>query len=59
MLELLRDLRRGEEDEFDFDRSLRIAELQDEIADIEAKLEIMTAKQESWRATEKTIMSCP
>lgn len=55
MLELLRDIRRGEDDEFDLDRNLRIAELQEDIADIEATLEIMRAKQESWHAKEKSL----
>ena len=55
MLELLRDLRRGEEDEFDLDRSLRIAEVQEELADIETRLEIMVAKKESWRMKEREI----
>ena len=54
MLELLRDIRRGEEDEFDLDRSLDIAELEGEIADAESALEIWRAKRESWDAKEKT-----
>ena len=33
MLELLRDIRRGEEDEFDLDRNLDIAGLEGEIAE--------------------------
>ena len=53
MLELLRDIRRGEEDEFDLDRSLDIAELEGEIADAELALEIWRAKRESWYAKEK------
>lgn len=53
MLELLRDIRRGEEDEFDLDRSLDIAELEGEIADAESALEIWRAKRESWDAKEK------
>ena len=53
MLELLRDIRRGEEDEFDLDRSLDIAELEGQIADAESALEIWRAKQESWYAKEK------
>ena len=53
MLELLRDIRRGEEDEFDLDRSLDIAELEGEIADAESALEIWRAKRESWYAKEK------
>ncbi|MCZ6678799.1 MAG: hypothetical protein O7E52_16315 [Candidatus Poribacteria bacterium] len=56
MLELLRDIRRGEDDEFDLDRSLRIAELQEDITDIETTLEIMGAKQESWRMREKALV---
>ena len=44
MLELLRDIRRGEEDEFDLDRSLDIAELEGEIADAESALEIWRAE---------------
>lgn len=53
MLELLRDIRRGEEDEFDLDRSLDIAELEGEIADAESALEIWRAERESWYAKEK------
>ena len=53
MLELLRDIRRGEEDEFDLDRSLDIAELEGQIADAESALEIWRAKRESWYAKEK------
>ena len=53
MLELLRDIRRGEEDEFDLDRNLDIAELEGEIADAESVLEIWRAKRESWYAKEK------
>ena len=53
MLELLRDIRRGEEDEFDLDRNLDIAELEGEIADAESALEIWRAKRESWYAKEK------
>ena len=53
MLELLRDIRRGEEDEFDLDRSLDIAELEGQIADAEAALEVWRAKRESWYAKEK------
>ena len=53
MLELLRDIRRGEEDEFDLDRSLDIAELEGQIADAESALEIWRAKRESWYSKEK------
>ena len=53
MLELLRDIRRGEEDEFDLDRSLDIAELEGQIADAESALEVWRAKRESWYAKEK------
>ena len=53
MLELLRDIRRGEEDEFDLDRSLDIAELEGEIADAESALEIWRAEREGWYAKEK------
>lgn len=53
MLELLRDIRRGEEDEFDLDRSLDIAELEGEIVDAESALEVWRAKRESWYAKEK------
>ena len=53
MLELLRDIRRGEEDEFDLDRSLDIAELEGEIADAESALEVWRTKRESWYAKEK------
>jgi chromosome segregation ATPase len=55
MLELLRDIRRGEDDEFDLDRNLRIAELEEDIADAEATLEIIEAKRASWQAKEKVI----
>ena len=54
MLELLRDIRRGEEDEFDLDRNLDIAELEGEIADAESALEVWRAKRESWYSKEKT-----
>ena len=53
MLELLRDIRRGEEDEFDLDRNLDIAELEAEIADGESALESWRAKRESWYARER------
>ncbi len=53
MLELLRDMRRGEEDEFDLDRNLDIAELEGEIADAESALEIWRIKREDWYAKEK------
>ena len=53
MLELLRDIRRGEEDEFDLDRNLDIAELEGEIADGESALESWRAKRESWYAKER------
>ena len=53
MLELLRDMRRGEEDEFDLDRNLDIAELEGEIADAESALEIWRIKREDWHAKEK------
>ncbi len=53
MLELLRDIRRGEEDEFDLDRNLDIAELEGEIADTESALETWRAKRENWYAKEK------
>ena len=53
MLELLRDIRRGEEDEFDLDRSLDIAELEGQIADAESALEVWRAKRESWYSKEK------
>ena len=55
MLELLRDIRRGEDDEFDLDRNLRIAELQEDIATIEAMLEIIQAKTENLRVKEKAL----
>ena len=53
MLELLRDIRRGEDDEFDLDRNLDIAELEGEIADAESALELWRVKRESWYAREK------
>ena len=53
MLELLRDIRRGEEDEFDLDRTLDIAELEGEIAEAESALEYWRAKRESWYAKEE------
>ena len=55
MLELLRDIERGEEDEFDLNRNLRIAELQEEIANIEASLEMMQAKKEMWQTKENAL----
>jgi len=55
MLELLRDIRRGEEDELDLDRSLRIAERQEEVADMEAALRIMQAKKEMWQDRDKSL----
>jgi hypothetical protein len=56
MLELLRTIGRGEEDEFDFDRSLRIAELQEAIVDLETALELLQAKQEIWGTKEKALV---
>ena len=53
MLELLRDIRRGEDDEFDLDRNLRIAELQEDIAQMETTLEVLGAKKSSWQVKEK------
>lgn len=53
MLELLRDIGRGEEDEFDLDRTLDIAELAEKIADAESTLEIWRTKRASWYAKEK------
>ena len=53
MLELLRDVRRGDDDEFDLDRNLDIAELEGRIADAESALETWRAKRESWYAKEK------
>ena len=55
MLELLRDIGRGEEDELDLDRSLRIAERQEEIRDMESALKVMQAKREMWRVREKSL----
>jgi hypothetical protein len=55
MLELLRDIGRGEADELDLDRSTRIAERQEQIADMASELEIMKAKQEMWEARSKTL----
>jgi len=55
MLELLRDIGRGEEDELDLDRSLRIAERQEEIRDMESALKVMQAKREMWRGREKSL----
>lgn len=55
MLELLRDIGRGEEDELDLDRSLRIAERQEEIRDMESSMKVMQAKREMWRAREKSL----
>jgi DNA repair exonuclease SbcCD ATPase subunit len=53
MLELLRDIGRGEEDELDLDRSLRIAERQEEVA--EAAFKVMQARREMWKAREKAL----
>ena len=55
MLELLRDIRRGEEDEFDLDSNLDIARLEGEIADAESALETWRAKRESWHAKGKIL----
>ncbi|MFC1717246.1 hypothetical protein ACFL6S_26530 [Candidatus Poribacteria bacterium] len=55
MLELLRDIGRGEEDELDLDRSLRIAERQEEIRDMEAALKVMQARRDIWEAREKAL----
>ncbi|MCH8290025.1 hypothetical protein IH992_02820 [Candidatus Poribacteria bacterium] len=55
MLELLRDIRRGEDDEFDLDRNLRIAELQEDIAQMETTLEVLGAKKSSWQVKEKSL----
>ena len=53
MLELLRDIRRREDDEFDLDRNLDIAELEGEIADAESALDSWRAQRESWYAKER------
>jgi hypothetical protein len=50
MLELLRDIGRGEEDELDLDRSLRIAERQEEIRDMESAHKAMQARRDIWEA---------
>ena len=55
MLELMRDIGRGEEDEMDLDRSTRIAERQEQIADMEADLQVMKAKKEMWQARDKML----
>ena len=55
MLELLRDIRRGEDDEFDLDRNLRIAELQEDIAEMETTLETLGAKKSSWQTRAKSL----
>ncbi len=55
MLELMRDIGRGEEDEMDLDRSTRIAERQEQIADMEADLQVMKAKKEMWQARSKML----
>ena len=54
MLELLRDIRRGEEDEFDLDRSLDIAELEGEIVDAESALEIWRAERRAGTPKKKS-----
>ena len=55
MLELLRDIGRGEADELDLDRSTRIAERQEQIVDMKADLEVMKVKKEMWQARSKTL----
>jgi len=55
MLELLRDIRRGEDDEFDLDRDLRIAESQEAIGDAETTLELLQTKLENWQVKEKSL----
>ena len=55
MLGLLRDIGRGEEDELDLNRDLRIAELQEAVANMDASLDIMYAKKEIWQAREKAL----
>ncbi len=55
MLELLRDIRRGEEDEFDLDSNLDSARLEGEIADAESGLETWRAKRESWHDKDKIL----
>ena len=55
MLELLRDIRRGEDDEFDLDRNLRIAELQEDIAQMETTLAVLGAKKSSWQMKETVL----
>ena len=55
MLELMRDIGRGEEDEMDLDRSTRIAERQEQIADMEADLQVMKAKKEMWQARDRVL----
>ena len=47
--------RRGEDDEFDLDRNLRIAELQEDIAQMETTLEVLGAKKSSWQVKEKSL----
>jgi len=55
MLELLQDIGRSEEGKQDTDRNLRIAQLYEEITDMEASLEVMIAKKEMWQAREKIL----
>jgi len=54
-LELLQDIGRSEEGKQDTDRNLRIAQLYEEITDMEASLEVMIAKKEMWQAREKIL----
>ncbi len=49
MWELLREMRRGEDDEFDLDRSLRMTELEDEMANLREAVLVLRARSERWR----------
>lgn len=55
MLELLHDIGRGAEDELDLDHSLRIAERQEEIRDMESTLKLMQARRDIWKVREETL----
>ena len=56
MLALLRDIRRGEEDEFDLDQNLNIAGLEDAIAGASSALNGMQTRKESWVIRERLLI---
>ena len=56
MLALLRDIGRGEEDEFDLDRNLNMAGLEDAIADADAAVNGKRIEKESWLIRERSLI---